>query len=166
MSKLKFISNELNQKQQIMVSCALCTRCNATVRVSFSLTLWDWTYDHDCGCRHQLFWSIFLFCRTQKRAWRRRPKSWMKRKRPFLRILKTRRGRLPPAQVESYSPSLSWLGGFLYKDRRDRNINLFRTWEFPAGGGDNGCPENSKEVRKLPEGSSQIRISLGGGSKC
>ena len=33
------------QTEQIMVSCALCARCKATVRVSFSLILWDWTYD-------------------------------------------------------------------------------------------------------------------------
>ena len=29
------------QKEQIIVSCALCAHCNATVRVSFLLTLWD-----------------------------------------------------------------------------------------------------------------------------
>ena len=29
------------QQEQIMVSCALCARCKATVHVSFSLTLWD-----------------------------------------------------------------------------------------------------------------------------
>ena len=33
------------QTEQIMVSCALCARCKATVRVSFSLILWDWTSD-------------------------------------------------------------------------------------------------------------------------
>ena len=29
------------QQEQIMISCALCARCKATVRVSFSLTFWD-----------------------------------------------------------------------------------------------------------------------------
>ena len=29
------------QQEQIMVSCALCARCNAIVLESFALTLWD-----------------------------------------------------------------------------------------------------------------------------
>ena len=30
-----------DHKEQIMYSCALCARCNVTVRVSYSLTDWD-----------------------------------------------------------------------------------------------------------------------------
>ena len=35
------IHSHLKNQKKIMVSCALCAFCNATVRVSFSLTLWD-----------------------------------------------------------------------------------------------------------------------------
>ena len=45
-STIKLHRSTIYEKEQIMVSCALCARCNAIVLESFALTLWDWTSDH------------------------------------------------------------------------------------------------------------------------